>query len=369
VAIRVLVRFKRDRQQFQLYYIDPQTGREVSRATQAADRDEAQKAAGVWESELLDYRGADDSGWQHFRDRLREEHLPTLAPRTQQSYSTALNKFQDLVKPKSLSEVTPGVLSLYQAKLRQSGLASETVNSYMMCLKAAFNWAVAVEIVDRAPKIRLPKKQHRKFMRSRPLTEAEYATLLGACEKLSNGAMWRRFVELLWFSGMRLSEAMKLSWDSPPILVQLDVRPYPQVYFYGEGQKSRKDEAMPIPPDFAAWLAKTPPALRRGPVAPVPTVYANYVSKMIARAGERAGVIVDEGGKWASPHDLRRSFGTRWAQRVMPMTLKAMMRHEDIQTTLRYYIGLSATDAGRELWGSPVPNNVPKTPRKRRNAG
>jgi len=31
--------------------------------------------------------------------------------------------------------------------------------------------------------------------------------------------------------------------------------------------------------------------------------------------------------KYASAHDLRRSFGTRWAKRVMPVVLQKLMRH------------------------------------------
>ena len=46
--------------------------------------------------------------------------------------------------------------------------------------------------------------------------------------------------------------------------------------------------------------------------------------------------------KWASCHDMRRSFGQRWAVRIMPPDLMVLMRHESIDTTLRYYIGQNA---------------------------
>lgn len=41
--------------------------------------------------------------------------------------------------------------------------------------------------------------------------------------------------------------------------------------------------------------------------------------------------------KFASAHDLRRSFGDRWSRRVLPQHLQELMRHESISTTLRYY--------------------------------
>ncbi len=55
-------------------------------------------------------------------------------------------------------------------------------------------------------------------------------------------------------------------------------------------------------------------------------------------------------GKFASAHDLRRSFGTRWAKRVMPAVLKRLMRHASIQTTMGYYVDLDADEVADQLW-------------------
>jgi len=54
--------------------------------------------------------------------------------------------------------------------------------------------------------------------------------------------------------------------------------------------------------------------------------------------------------KYASAHDLRRSFGERWATRVMPVVLQELMRHESIDTTMRYYVGRSAQSTAKLLW-------------------
>ena len=40
--------------------------------------------------------------------------------------------------------------------------------------------------------------------------------------------------------------------------------------------------------------------------------------------------------KYASAHDLRRSFGARW---VMPQVPMELMRHESIESTLNLYVG------------------------------
>ncbi len=78
--------------------------------------------------------------------------------------------------------------------------------------------------------------------------------------------------------------------------------------------------------------------------------------------GEKAGIIVghrtklnDDGkpvtvSKFASSHDLRRSFGFSWSRRVMPPVLKELMRHTDISTTMKFYVGVNAQATTDELW-------------------
>jgi integrase len=76
-----------------------------------------------------------------------------------------------------------------------------------------------------------------------------------------------------------------------------------------------------------------------------------WVSKKVADIGEAAGVIVNkQEGKYASCHDLRRAFGTRWAKKVMPAILQRLMRHGDIQTTMSYYVDLDAAEIADTLW-------------------
>jgi integrase len=82
----------------------------------------------------------------------------------------------------------------------------------------------------------------------------------------------------------------------------------------------------------------------------------------LSRPSGESGVIVaqrtgkdDDGNrvtlnKYASTHDLRRSFGTRWSRRVMPAVLKDVMRHSDISTTMKYYVRGNAQVTAAELW-------------------
>jgi hypothetical protein len=52
-------------------------------------------------------------------------------------------------------------------------------------------------------------------------------------------------------------------------------------------------------------------------------------ARRLAKSGKKAGVrvLTDRNGrvKYASAHDLRSSFGDRWARKVMPIVLKEQM--------------------------------------------
>ena len=61
--------------------------------------------------------------------------------------------------------------------------------------------------------------------------------------------------------------------------------------------------------------------------------------------------------KFASAHDLRRSFGTRWAKKVMPAVLQCLMRHANIATTMKYYVTLDADELADELWAGFGPKS------------
>ena len=62
--------------------------------------------------------------------------------------------------------------------------------------------------------------------------------------------------------------------------------------------------------------------------------------------------------KYASTHDLRRSFGERWADRVMSQTL---MQHESIETTLKFYVGRNAMKTAETLYAAVSGNTSGNT--------
>ena len=110
-------------------------------------------------------------------------------------------------------------------------------------------------------------------------------------------------------------------------------------------------------PDFAQCLLQTPEAERVGKVFKLidqrfrRELDGHRVGQIVGKIGKKAGVVVNKAdGKFASAHDLRRAFGTRWAKRVMPAVLRRLMRHSSIQTTMAYYVDLDSAEVADQLW-------------------
>jgi len=362
--IRVQVRQKPGRA-LQLYYVDPLTGLDRTRSSNTHDWKEAERAAAKWEEEVAAGHAQANATWDQFRERFEDEHLPGLAPATRAAYGTALNAFEKWVgKARTMNGITVSVLSKFQAALLAADYPATSVACYLRHLKSALNWGQRTGLLTRAPSIKPPKTGTRKLWRSRHITEAEFQLLLNtaAAEYPENAEEWQRFLWLLWLSGLRLSEAHRLSWDTPPWHVDMDSGPYPKIIIFAEAQKSREDEVLPIPPDFAEWLAKTPKDQRRGPVAAIrdtrsrrkQLLGSKHLGNEISRFGKLAGIKTAK-GKFATAHDLRRSFGHRWALKVRPVTLQRMMRHKSITTTQKYYVTITAEDVAADLYPQLYP--------------
>jgi integrase len=356
-----------------LVYFDPVSGRKVAKSAGTTDWREAERQAGELERELLAGRYCPRSKltWGQFIERYTQEKLPALRPRSRDHALQALNKLDSLYHPDRLAKVTTPLLSRFQADLRKAKLKDTTVAHYLRHVKAALRWAERQGILAKAPLIEMPKlPKGTSLARSRPVTAEEYERMLLAIPKVrkQDAREWERLITGVWLSGLRLGEAVTLAWDDGPFCIDLLGR-RPAFRIRAEGQKSGRDEVLPVTPDFAEWLLGAfPEGERTGRVfklldlrtdRPKP-VDAHYVGVIVGMIGRKAGVVTSKAGgkvKYAGLHDLRRAFCTRWASRVMPAVLRRLARHANIATTLAYYVDLDADAIGDELdkWAGKAP--------------
>ena len=353
-------------------YRDAMTGRVVSRSTGTTKRKEAEKRAAQWEAELREgrYHAPSKVLWAEFRERYEAEALTALAPAMRRKANGILDRVEEVLNPVKLADITAARLSYYGVEVRKAGTSDVTLAAHYRHLLAALGWACRMGMLVKVPAVEFPKRaKGSKLMKGRPIVLEEFERLLDkapAIVGVEAAPSWRHYLTGLWLSGLRLAESLELWWegDGRDDRLAVDLTgEYPMLRIPAGLEKGNQDRLLPMAPEFAEFLLATPEDQRVGRVfnprtprrAKGQRLCDRAVSGIITRIGEAAGVKVSEASetgkvKFASAHDLRRSFGARWATRVMPPVLMELMRHESIETTLRYYIGRNAQSTAKTLW-------------------
>ena len=356
-----------DRRSYRLRYRDPITGRDVWKSSRTTDYREAERAASRLEEELNSGRFPTKANvtWAAFWTKFDADCLPGQSANSGYVYRAIKAAVDELVAPAKLSAMLdPRVLSGFVRDLRASGRSESTIQTYVSHLGTMLRWAVTMKMLPYAPDMpRIPRAKRGGGMKGRPVTDAEFKRMLDATAGVvgePSAPLWQYWLEGLWWSGLRLEESLNLWWDDPTKLGVDLSGDFPMLKILEHLEKGRRDRRLPMAPEFAEFLSRTPPADRHGPVfvlrgitdrlgrppRKAQTRDPDWVGRIASRIGKAANVVVDvaAGGrvKYASAHDLRRSFGTRWASRVMPFVLQELMRHSDIKTTQMYYTHLTA---------------------------
>src|SRR6185436_4522323 len=72
-------------------------------------------------------------------------------------------------------------------------------------------------------------------------------------------ASWEHLLRGLWWSGLRLGEALELHWtDETKPRVDMTCR-HPMLRMPAESEKGNKDRLLPLAPEFATFLETIPP--------------------------------------------------------------------------------------------------------------
>ncbi len=346
-----------NRKFLQLRWVDPRTGRWKTKSSGCTKREEAFKAAARLEIELNGARHSDDGtmAWRDFRETYHLEHGSAVAQRTAMEIVSIFNQLERVCNPTTLRSVDSRMLSLYATKRRAEGVSEDTIAKHFRHIQHSLRWAVGQKYLPTLPVFPAVKRKRKgKESKGRPITAAEFDTLLAAVHQThgitaDTANSWQHLLRGLWLSGLRISEAMTLRWE-PGNWLSLDASnpQRPKLRIPGSQQKSGEDQLLPLTPDFGEFI--TQGATRAGFVFnPLRGIGKNAGKRMnavgdaivqISEIGKQSGVIVDAiRGKTVTAHDLRRSFGSRWAVLVMPVVLKELMRHASIDTTLKYYVG------------------------------
>lgn len=363
------------RKNYVCQWVDPVTGRKVTKSAGTNIKRDAERFAGNLQKELDNgtYHKDLRMTWEAFRDRFEQEYLSGSPESTADRYATVLNAVERHINPKLLASLNEATLSRFQAKCREAGNSEATIKTNVTHLLAALKWAVGMRLIPRVPEVRKPKNV--SGMKGRKITGEEFDRMIQHIPAIAakDPREWEFLLRGLWHSGLRLGEALNLHWtDDRNLCVDLEsglfiIQPH--------AQKKRQYTESPIAPEFLDMLEAIPGEQRDGFVFnPMGSRDRNQrlrvdtASRLISTIGESAGIKVSESPdgkkiKYASAHDLRRAFGFRWSRLIMPTELKELMRHAQIQTTMEFYVGTDARATARrlrEVSANTLANTTPK---------
>ena len=76
---------------------------------------------------------------------------------------------------------------------------------------------------------------------------------------------WRRLLVGLWWSGLRIGEAVALRWDgiSAGLVIDMTGR-RPMLRIDASAEKGNRNRLLPLAPEFCRLLARVPADKRRG---------------------------------------------------------------------------------------------------------
>ncbi len=121
-----------------------------------------------------------------------------------------------------------------------------TIATHLRHLKAALNWAVRRGYLRAMPAIEMPKRAKgvSQTMRGRPITGEELDRMIAKVPAVRKREpqKWRRLLRGLNLSGLRLSEALALSWDGDAPISVSTAGKYP-----ASADSSRSREGTPRP--------------------------------------------------------------------------------------------------------------------------
>ena len=273
--ISVIVFKPEGRPFFQAQWTDPVSGRKKTRSTKTNIKRDAERFVASLEKDLNDgtYHSPRHVAWADFRQRYETEIVPGLAPKTAKKVAAMFNAIETHLRPGRLAGVTGDRLSVFGKALRDKGRSENTIKSHLAHLRAAMNWAHGVGLLVTVPKFRMPSRL--KTARHRSVTLEEFERMLAAVPKVveidepDDGAAktadqivedvarvesWSFLLRGLWTSGLRLGEALNLTWDDDRKLrIQMSGR-FPMLWIPAELQKNHRTRCCRSPRSSSSCL-------------------------------------------------------------------------------------------------------------------
>ena len=249
-------------------------------------------------------------------------------------------------------DITDQKIKLWMTEMRNKGKTAKAVHTHILKFSGFIRWMVQTGRLSENP-IRTIKnrKPQTKDRPRRALTDEQVTALLTATVDANKhhgttGHVRHLVYRLALGTGLRYNEIYTLkrkdivcTGDASCVTVQ------------ARNAKNRKCESVPLRPDLAKDLeAYFQANLALPNTRAFPGLWQNYGAKMLQVDLALAGIEYETEDGFADFHALRHTFGTMLARSgVTPQIAQKLMRHSDINLTLKYYTHLVHIDKAKAL--------------------
>lgn len=275
-------------------------------------------------------------------DQLIDRHLTRLraevgvSPHTQKAYADDLARFakfaQEEFSISAAERVGRELVLCFQAAESERGVGARTQARRLSALRGLFRFAIAEGVVEESPLADLKQPRQRRRLPS-TLSEKDAERLLDAADRTKTPMRDRALLEVLYGSGLRVSEALGLTLDR----IHLEEG---AVRVVGKGDKERVVPlGGPAKKALTRYIESERPRLARA--GPRHEVFlsprGNKLSRqaifaLVRRLAEAAGL-----DSAPSPHGLRHAFATHLVERGADLrAVQSLLGHASISTTEVY---------------------------------
>lgn len=308
-----------------------------------------------------------ESTWKAFWVEFESSHLNSRSKSYRSQCLMMHKRVQAVASSRGISnlrctDIDRVLILSVQAMVQGSDVEHATVDNAMRTLWAMVSWGQDVGLI---PEFRRPRKRRGKIekqvqkSKGRSLSGEEIDRIEKAiplCVKpFEQSAEFTAALHVMRLIGMRLTECWLFSWEPMqgthfPILLDTSSA----AIEFSDIQKSGVDCTVPLTNDAVVWLRQLRDQRLQVP-DPSPWVCRTVgqrgehktpsrLGRVISDAGRMARVVVKrfqkqsgEKIKFASAHDLRRTFATNLQRDLTISERQRMTRHADAQTLLNHY--------------------------------
>ena len=275
-----------------------------------------------------------------------------LSNNTQKNYRQYLKLFVEWLKITGQPNLLPSQLTTkhvwdyrlylartYKAPASGAHLSKKSQNYYLIALRALLRF-FADRDIDSLPssKVKLAKQERSDHVSFLEMSDVEKILQIPDV-RTPTGLRDRAILELLFSSGMRISELVSLDIDHMSILKDNDTNKTYELSITGKGGKVR---TIFISPRAATWIRKYVATRKNDMYKPL---FVNARSKtkekrlspraiqlMISKAARLAGI-----SKKVTPHTMRHTYATNLLSRGADLrSVQELLGHQNVATTQVY---------------------------------